>query len=110
MRSRTRVSSLAPGILVALVLGALPLALFALIALVTGSRIDTLGSIYFGAGGLAVSGAIWAAWLARRLAASRRRMSDPWYQAKLAQFAIQSSRPVAPGTGSGNLPVPTHTS
>lgn len=44
------------------------------------------------AGGLALGLAWWIAWLVRLIAPSRRRMRDPWYQAKLAQFAIQSAR------------------
>lgn len=42
--------------------------------------------------GLALGFGYWATWLARIVGPSRRRMRDPWYQAKLAQFAIQSAR------------------
>jgi hypothetical protein len=42
--------------------------------------------------GLTVALGLWIAWLARALGPSRRRLRDPWYQAKLAQFAIQSAK------------------
>ena len=42
--------------------------------------------------GLAVALSLWITWLARQVGPSRRRLRDPWYQAKLAQFAIQSAK------------------
>ena len=77
------------------------------IALASGRRSDMQLALGLVVLGLALAVGAWALWLGRLLGGSRRRMGDPWYQAKLAQFAIQSNRrerftgpPIDPSTPS----------
>jgi hypothetical protein len=86
--TRTRIVLSSAGL--ALVLGLAPGG--ALAAAAFYAKRDLREAIVVGAIGLAVALSLWVTWLARQVGPSRRRLRDPWYQAKLAQFAIQSAK------------------
>ena len=90
MKRSTRTRIVVSSAALSLALGLAPGAAMVTAALVTRRPLET--PLVVSGIGLAVGLGAWIAWLTRLLAPSRRRMRDPWYQAKLAQFAIQSAK------------------
>jgi hypothetical protein len=90
MRRSTRTRILASSAALALALGLAPGAAMVTAALLARRPLEA--PLIVSAIGLAVGLGAWISWLARLVGPSRRRMRDPWYQAKLAQFAIQSAK------------------
>jgi hypothetical protein len=90
MRSGTRLRIALSSAALATALGLAPGAALATAAWLEGRPLWT--PLYVCAGGLVLGLGWWIGWLVRLVAPSRRRLRDPWYQAKLAQFAIQSAR------------------
>lgn len=99
MPSRTRMTLLLSSASVALTAGLAPGALLGGVLLMLGRRAELQIALGICALGFLFALGAWGTWLGRLLAGSRRRMHDPWYQAKLAQFAIQSNRRERAGAG-----------
>lgn len=92
MSRRTRAGLVLSSAGFAAALGLAPGALAAAVA-VAVRREEALGLLLtVGAPGLLLALAGWGLWLGRLSSGSQRRMSDPWYQAKLARFAIESRK------------------
>ena len=90
MKRSTRARILLSSAVLAIALGLAPGAALAASAWVAKRPLHDAFAV--AAIGLAVALGLWIAWLARSLGPSKRRLRDPWYQAKLAQFAIQSAK------------------
>lgn len=90
MRRSTRTRIALSGAALCVALGLAPGAAMVTTALLAGRALET--PLIVAGIGLAVGLGAWIGWLARLVGPSRRRMRDPWYQAKLAQFAIQSAK------------------
>jgi hypothetical protein len=90
MKRSTRARILLSSALLAMILGLAPGAALAASALLAKRPLQD--ALAVAAIGLVIALGLWIAWLARSLGPSRRRLRDPWYQAKLAQFAIQSAK------------------
>lgn len=90
MKRTTRTRIVLSSAVLALVLGLAPGGALAAAAHVAGR--DLRDAIVVAAIGFTVAFSLWVTWLARQVGPSRRRLRDPWYQAKLAQFAIQSAK------------------
>jgi len=90
MKRSTRARILLSSLALAVALGLAPGAALAASALLAQRPLQDAFAV--AAIGLLVALGLWIAWLARALGPSRRRLRDPWYQAKLAQFAIQSAK------------------
>lgn len=90
MKRSTRARILFSSATLAAALGLAPGLVMAAAAMSAGRPLQS--SIALGAIGLTCALGLWIAWLARAVGPSRRRLRDPWYQAKLAQFAIQSAK------------------
>jgi hypothetical protein len=90
MRGSTRTRILLSSLLLAVALGLAPGAALGTSAWLAQRPLE-VPLVVCGVG-LVLGLGYWASWLARLVGPSRRRMRDPWYQAKLAQFAIQSAK------------------
>ena len=77
---------------VALSLGLAPAAIAGVVGLLARRELDTLTLLIVAGIGLLVALTSWMARLTSTLRRSRRRMTDPMFQARLVQFAIQDER------------------
>jgi endogenous inhibitor of DNA gyrase (YacG/DUF329 family) len=99
MSSRTRARVLFGNAALCLAAGLVPVLVAGVVVTVT-PEYDPLRTIALVAGcALLLALAFWAIGMGRVLARSQRRMSDPWYRAKLVQFAIQEERRGAQAAG-----------
>ena len=92
MSPGTRVSLVVNGGLPFLALGLLPAIGYGIYAIVTRRASETDLLLAVAVLGLLVSTLTFAFRLSRAVAASRRRMSDPMYQARLVKFGIAKER------------------
>lgn len=88
--STTRTRILLSSATLAAALGLAPGAAMGTAAVLAGRTLEL--ALIVGGVGLALALGFWIAWVVRLVGPSRRRLRDPWYQAKLAQFAIQSAK------------------
>jgi hypothetical protein len=92
MGTRTRLGVLCADGAIVLALGLTPAALAGVGALLSERAAQPRTLLILAGAGLVLSLGAWMGRMSHTLNRSRRRMSDPWYRAKLAQFAIQEER------------------
>ena len=106
MSARDRLRLVGSGAAYAIALGLLPALLYALVGIVRGSAAPPLHLVLAAALGVALATGIWAARLADVVRRSRRRMTDPMYLAKLAEFGMQAQEPEETGSASAGSSTP----
>lgn len=100
MSASDRARLVGSGAAYALALGLLPALLYALVGILRGAAAPPLHLVLAATIGVALVAGIWAARLSEAIRRSRRRMSDPMYLAKLAEFGMQAGESDATSAGS----------
>ncbi len=90
MKGSTRTRILLSSAALAAALGLAPGAAMGTAAVLSGEALEL--PLIVGGVGLGIAVGFWIAWVVKLVGPSQRRLRDPWYQAKLAQFAIQSAK------------------